>query len=483
VTRTLATVLPVALAAALLGPSPRARAGGPQLQSFASRPDLRPPAVRVRVHRPGAAQGKILVTPKAGPGDAGPMMLDGRGRMLWFRDLPGELKAFNFRAQRYRGKPVLTWFQGYVTGSYGTGVDVIADRHYRVIQKVQAGHGLKADLHEFLLTPRGTAYLTAYRPVTRNLRAVGGPRRGTVAESVVQEVDVRSGKVLWQWSSLKHVKITDAYGGAPLRNPYFDYFHVNSIQELPNRNLLISARVTGAVYLIDHRSGKVIWQLGGKASDFAMGKGATFRGQHDAHMLADGRIALFDNGFPPGPDYPSRVIVLRLDLLGMTAQLVRDYEHPTRPESHSQGGDDFLPNGNVFVGWGGDTPWFSELAPSGRRVFDARFVPRLTNTYRAFRQPWTGSPAEPPRAAAHTPRSGSGETVYASWNGATRAFSWRVLAGSRPGSLHPVARSPRRGFETAIRLKLARPWVAVEAIGPGGRVLRRSAPAAAVTRP
>src|SRR4051812_41148880 len=169
------SALTLLVAAGAASWSSAAQARGPLVQRFVSRPDLRPPAVRVRTASAPPANGLIFVAPKAGAGQAGPMLLDERGRLVWFRDLAGALKAFNFRAQTYRGRPVLSWWQGKVTGSYGTGVNVIADGSYRVIKKVQAGRGLKADLHEFVLTPRGTAYLTAYRPMPYDLRPVGGP--------------------------------------------------------------------------------------------------------------------------------------------------------------------------------------------------------------------------------------------------------------------------------------------------------------------
>jgi hypothetical protein len=294
-------------------------------------------------------------------------------------------------------------------------------------------------------------------------------------DSIVQEVDVRSGRVLFEWHSLGHV----GFGESPWKVPRtadepYDYFHVNSIQEQPDGNLLISARNTNAVYMIDRRTGRVLWRLGGKRSDFRLGPGTGFNGQHDALRLRDGRIAIFDNGFPPLPDRESRVIVLRLDERARTARLVRSYEHPAAPRSHSQGSEEVLPNGNVFVGWGGGGPYFSEFTRSGKLVFDARFEPKTTTTYRAYRQPWRGRPAVPPRLAARA--TGSGETTaYASWNGATDVVAWRVLAGPAPGALSPAASADREGFETAVTVDVAARYIAVEALGGSGAVLGRSA--------
>ena len=80
----------------------------------------------------------------------------------------------------------------------------------------------------------------------------------------------------------------------------YDFFHVNSIQLLPNGNLLVSARHTWTVYEINKKAGAIVWGLGGKRSSFGFGPGANFEWQHDAHLQPDGTLTLFDNGAGPG---------------------------------------------------------------------------------------------------------------------------------------------------------------------------------------
>ena len=55
----------------------------------------------------------VLTINPVGPG--GPMIIDGRGRLVWFQQLPPPLVAANFRPQRFAGHEVLTWWQGKVT--------------------------------------------------------------------------------------------------------------------------------------------------------------------------------------------------------------------------------------------------------------------------------------------------------------------------------------------------------------------------------
>jgi hypothetical protein len=441
----------------------------PVVMRFHSRPDLRPPIIEVQRRAAGRAPGYIFVAPKIGADQTGPMIADDRGRLVWFHHVAPGLRAYDFRAQTYRGKPVLTWWQGRFADGHGSGVGVIADTSYRQIAEVRAVGDYANDLHEFQLTSRGTALITVYRPVSRDLTAIGGPARATVMDSIVQEVDIRTGQRVFEWHSLGHVGLGESYARVPATDgDQFDYFHVNSIDEERNGDLLISARNTRALYEIDRRTGRVQWRLGGKRSDFAMGPGADFLGQHDARRLGDGDIALFDNGFPPLPDRESRVIVLRVDQRKKAARLVRSYKHPSAPHSHSQGSEQALANGNLFAGWGGDSPYFSEFSPDGRLLFDARFAPPRTTTYRAYRMPWRARPAESPRAAATV--DGGRMTVYASWNGATDVAAWRLLVGHDAASLEPVGVTPRSGFETSMRTRRA-PYVAVEALDRAGAVL------------
>ena len=117
--------------------------------------------VRGRAHD-NTAPGYIFVAPKNGPEEAGPgqdgcMIVDDSGQPVWFRPLQNEDKdAFDFKVQRYRGEPVLTWWEGVHTG-YGQGEYVIADGSYREVTRVQAANGYRGGHHEFLISPQNTA--------------------------------------------------------------------------------------------------------------------------------------------------------------------------------------------------------------------------------------------------------------------------------------------------------------------------------------
>jgi hypothetical protein len=437
--------------------------GPPRPPKWHTRPDLRIPALTVTRREQGVSSDPIFIAPYNSPiGQVGAVIVDNDGQPIWENPLAGKVTT-NFRVQSYRGSPVLTWWEGSIELGHGVGEYVIADSSYRTVRRVQAADGLRGDLHEFVITPRDTALLTSYVVRNADLSAVGGSRHGTIQDAIFQEIDLATGRLLLEWRSLEHVPLEDSY--APVGADW-DFFHINSVDLDGDGNLLISSRSMQAVYKLD-RSGAILWRLGGKHSDFEIGPGAGFAWQHDARRQADGTLTLFDNGATPAVEKLSRGLILELDEQAMTATLLHQYTHP-KILSGSQGSTQLLANGNVFIGWG-ETPRVSEFDHSGRLLFDAVLGEKY-QSYRAFRLPWTGLPAEAPAIAV----TGAGEhrTVWASWNGATGVHSWQLLAGAQADAMRAVASTRARGFESALRAGTsAGPYLAVQALGAGGTPL------------
>src|SRR3954451_15918102 len=323
----------------------------PPMQHFLSRPDLRPPPVHVVVAAHGTAPGYIFIAPKKEVEQAGPLILDDRGQVVWFHPLDTH-GVTDFRVQRYRGKPVLTWWRGETAKGIGNGRYVIYDDSDHLIANVTAGHGLSGDIHEFLISPRNTALFTVYRRVPYDLSALSGRQDGKVEEGVVQEVDIKTGRVLFEWHSLPHVSPDEPYEPIPKdESEPFDYFHLNAIEQDGDGAILISARHTHAIYKIRKRDGALLWRLGGKRSSFRLASGASFAWQHDPRLPPGGTLSLFDNAASrPAAGQESRSIMLRLDGKRRTAKLVRSFEHPAPLLSTSQGNAQMLPDGHVFVG-------------------------------------------------------------------------------------------------------------------------------------
>jgi hypothetical protein len=460
-------------------PALRSHRGGTTvkgIQSFRSRPDLRPPEILIDVRAKDVIPGLIFTECHGGVTQQGPMILSETGRLIGFDPVSATptpaRRAFNVRVQTYQGKPVMTYFVGAVVSAHGQGHYLIYDERYHLIAQVHAGNGYQGDLHEFLLTDQGTALFTAYG------EAVGtypSGRRGKYFYGIVQEVDVASGKVLFQWRSDQHVPLAYSYVPAPA-NPAntWDYFHVNAITIDPtDNNLVISSRNTSTAYKVDRTTGRVIWKLGGKHSDFHMGPGSRFYFQHDVNLHPDGVVTIFDNeAGPPNFAKQSRGLVLQIDETKKTASVQTQFHHKPPVLSNALGSVQPLDNGHTFMGWG-TSSYFTEYGPGRTVLFDGRLTPG-TVSYRAFKETWTGTPTTVPSLAAT--RTGATATLYASWNFATEVAGWVVLSGHDANRLDAVGVAKVAGFETAISLPRARTYVAVEAIDGTGAVLGKSKP-------
>ncbi len=452
----------------------RALAAGPRaapaVPRWHTRPDLQIPALTVSRVEQGVSSDPIFIAPYNAPnGQAGAVIVGNDGEPLWENPLSDKVTT-NFRVQRYRDSPVLTWWEGSIELGHGVGEYVIADSSYRTVRRVQAAHGLRGDLHEFVITARDTAFLTSYVVRHADLSSVGGDKNGTVQDAIFQEIDLATGALLLEWHSLDHIQLHESY--APVGSDW-DFFHINSVDLDGDQGLLISSRSTQTVYKLD-RSGAIVWRLGGKLTDFDMGEGAEFAWQHDARRQPDGTLTIFDNGATPAVERRSRGLILDVDERAMTATLAREYTRP-RTLAGSQGSVQLLPGGNVFVGWG-EAPHVSEFDRSGRLLFDATLGEKY-QSYRAFRLPWSAQPAEAPAIAL----SGTGKHIsaYASWNGATEVRAWQLLAGENADALQPLARVPSRGFETTISSVPRAPLLTVQALDANGVTLGRSRAVAA----
>ena len=452
-------------------PTPaRAAHADPNSEHFWSMPGLSPPRLK-RLDDPDGSSGDLFLTP-SNSRQHGPLILNSRGGLVWFDHITNRLAVYNLEAKTYRGKPVLTWWQGKFEDAHGIdGQGVIMDSSYRIVKTVRAGNGYTSDLHEFQVMPDGTAWVDCYVPVRANLTSRQGSAHGTVLDGVIQKIDVRTGRVLWEWHSLGHIPLSESYISASGGGQY-DYLHLNSIQELPGGKVLVSGRNTWAVYLIDERTGRVDWTLGGKRSNFRIRPGAEFEWQHDVTLHRNGVITMFDNADVPHREPSSSAKELRIDTATRTLSLIRRYPHKPARLVSFMGSAQLLPNDDMLVGWG-NTPNFSEYAPSGQEVFNATFLGGV-NSYRAYRFPWHGQPKTPPAVAA-SPGPGGVVTVYSAWNGATEVARWRVLGGPAPNALSTVGETPKRGFETGQVIHGTPRYLAVEALDAHGKVLGTSA--------
>lgn len=469
--------------------------------NFVSAPNLHPMKVTINVNEPGTASGLIFVAPytsfeAAMIGQTGSLIMDDAGNPVWFRPLSSRyIQNTDFRVQSYNGRPVLTMWQGTISGTEASDPNLpvgdpepgayyqIINQNYKVIKRLTAKHGYTADVHEFTITNRNSALFTAVKQVPADLRPYGGPMHGYIDNYSIQEVDLKSGKLLFFWNVLAHVDPEDSMitaASSASTNNIWDCYHVNSVDEGPNNTLLISMRNMWAIYNIDKKTGDIIWQLGGKKSDFTFGQNATFSWQHDARYRLGNRISMFDDACCASssspPECQSHGLILQLDFKKMIANEDRAYYHDPKLYVQTQGNVQNLYNGNKFIGWGQE-PYASEFSnagntkkdPSQNFLYDMQF-PNENISYRSFKNKWIGLPLYPPKIAIE-PLGKTKSIIYVSWNGSTEATSWQVLSGPTCNRLSVVVISVlRTGFETKIEVD-GGPYFQVRALNSCGKVI------------
>jgi Arylsulfotransferase (ASST) len=488
-----------------IGPSPSASsASASGADSYVSAPSLHPPRLSVKVDRLANGGNLLLLDPfanSAAPpaGEAGPLIVENDGSPVWFHPLPAGEQALDFTTQNYAGKPVLSWWQGeaarsglasLAAGSPQPGARYhVLDQRYRQVATVQAQEGFTADPDELALTARGTALLIASKTVPMDLAPYGGAANGEVLDSEVQEISLKTGRLLFKWNMLEHVPLSQSETVPPLTGAW-DPYELDSVQELAGGRLLVSARNTWTVYELEAGSGKILWQLGGNDSSFQLAPQASFHWQSDARLQHGDELTLFDDGCCEvtasglGPaQEAARGLTLALNTSAHSATLVHQYRHAPDLHSAGLGSLQTLPNGNALVGWGG-LPELSEYTSSGKLVYAAS-LPAADGSDRAVRSTWSGLPTTKPSVVA-THRGGR-TTVYVSWNGANLVRYWQVFAGPTTTSLQTeinvgeiISFALPGGFQTAIPVSVGGPLFEVEALGANNHVLAVSAPVRAV---
>ena len=467
--------------------------------SFVSAPNLHPPKLHTDVPTDSKqlAPGYFLVdnfpnvtTPGAMTGEGGPLILNDQLQPVWSYPIGTGVTSTNLKQQTYQGKPVLSWWQGIVTNSgVSTSGEIdVVNQDYRKVATLTAQLPWIISVHDAVISG-SDIWVTAYRNVPADLSAYGGPAAGTVYDAGIQEYNLKTGKLLYTFDALNpggtaNIPLSAAEQPAPAptvpAGTLWDAYHVNAVQLLPNNEILVSMRNTWAAYLINTKTNKIVWTLGGKESSFKVASDAQFAWQHDAQLLPNNRVSLFDDGcceiVGPGQFAPangvSRGLVLSLDTSNHTASLVAAYSRASRPlDAAFLGSMQVLPNGNALVGWGSQ-PYFSEFTKSGKLLLDAVW-PGKDLSYRAlFSNTWVGTPYFPPSGAAR--KTNGKTTVYASWDGDTQVASWKVRAGSNANHLPAVATKTKNGFETPIAIKGSYKTYKVQAFDAKGHLLRTS---------
>ncbi len=455
-------------------------------EHFVTEPELRPPKVTITTPDP-SLEGDIFTDPIPAPeihpgekkllefepvGPNGLMILNPEGKLLYWRQLKEEVGSI-FEPIKYEGKTALAWWQGKVTeAAYGLGEGVIANTAYEPIAYVKAGNGQQADIHELYITPEGQAYIIAVEPVCM---PECNEEHVPVLDDEIQEIDIKTGLVMWSWNALGHVPET--YTEAVPSGGVFDPYHTNSMQALPEHRLLISMRDTSGVYEVEQSTGKILWEISPGHSTFKKRKGVEFHFQHDARLQGKHleTLTMFDDEAGPPLYGPSKGLVLKLTKHAVS--LVHAYENPRPVLTVAEGGMQLQPHGEALLSYGA-TQYIAEFSKrggkkkNGKLLFEAE-LPKGDGTYRVMRFPWSATPNTKPAVVAKR-ESASEVAVYVSWNGATEVAKWEVLAGEAADALAPVTTAEWSNFETRIPVASTDTVFEVKALDKEGKVLATS---------
>ncbi|KAK3623693.1 hypothetical protein LTR56_021450 [Elasticomyces elasticus] len=438
---------------------------------YRSRPDLSPPRLNITLPATkDVGTGYLFVAPFAGlpdtshvqhgPRQAGPCIFRDDGDLVWSGYGYYSIWATNFQVVQWQGQAVLACFEGDHNPNYGHGHGhvTLLGRHYETVRELRAGRHKISDKHKFQAVGGDTALIQIYQPEARDLNAYGAETEQVwIVNAIVQELNIVTGEVLFEWSGLDHVSpdkstlpVTKGQAGSGYNSSdAWDYFHINSYPK------------------INGMDGSIIWRLGGKQSTFKLDKGVKFCFQHHARWLqqyddvevislydnsAHGSEANGDDGLHTAPTSSGKI--LELNTTSWTAELVQGFYPPDGLLSKSQGSTQVLPNGNVLVNWGSEGA-MTECLPNGTVIFhaymDSGELGAGVQNYRAHRYNWTGVPYEEPAVAANDDEYGT--SVYVSWNGDTETNLWRFLGNTADeGEPYTLGEVPRTSFETVLSL-------------------------------
>ncbi|GAB7366271.1 hypothetical protein MBLNU230_g7829t1 [Neophaeotheca triangularis] len=469
---------------------------------FKSRPDLHPPIITFDVLKPDlVTPGYVFLAPYRNV-DPGPYIYDNAGNLVWSgAGSSGPKTAHTPRVCQYKGEDHLCYFQGEQHQGFARGHGVIMNKHYQIVRTVESsGAGASSDMHEFKMTPYSdgtTALMTVYQPrqydLTTNPRFNVVKGMGWVVEGVFQEVEIETGKVIFEWRSLDHVDpglswtmpgTTDTSGDGLGEKSPWDYFHLNSIDKNKEGDYLLSARHVSALYKISGKDGHIMWEMGGNNPTFEQ-TNFNFSYQHHARWISENSthtvLSFYDNAsntFNSTGEF-SHGWIIEIDHSNSTASVVKEWGAP-EPEggllSGSQGNMQLLSSGNVHIGWG-EHPWFSEHTADGEAVMYGKLAERASNVmiYRSNKYNWTAQPLTKPALWTYSREGKDKMASFASWNGATDVASWNFYhSDSSEGPWHLAGNATKTGFETEWHTPTLAPWSYAQALDVKGHALASS---------
>lgn len=354
----------------------------------------------------------------------GPHIYSTDGELVWSgAPFVKYFNTFDFRMSRMNGEEMLTFI--WPKNSENQEGGFIMNNKYEVVKilDMRGDHQIRPNMHDLNLIDDGKRALMLTMPYQNKSHVViPGEFNGEckVERQGFKELDVETGDVIFEWNSRHHIGVDETtYFPGLSRTPatfeqmcssYWDITHLNAIDKFDDGDYLLSARHTNTLYKISHKTGEIIWRLGGVKSDFnfhdprtifARQHHARFRSQNATHTV----VSLFDNAVG---DYPSKassfeswglVLALRTDVTPMTVELVTRFQKPftsmqdSHPLEKARGTVELMPPNedgkvNWFVGWVIGSQISEHASEDGRMLMHAEFRIPEAASYRAYKMDW-----------------------------------------------------------------------------------------------
>ncbi|KAL8764462.1 MAG: hypothetical protein Q9194_007065, partial [Teloschistes cf. exilis] len=411
-------------------------------QIFDSVP-FNPPVLNITSHRQNLAPGLLFLTPSDfGPPsgatkEVAPVIVTDSGQLVWNGP---SAEAADLQLFTYKGRPTLSYWSGISSNGVGYGKITFLDTSYNEILTLcpqlnlttpdNIKYACQAGIHEASLTDRNTLLIDAYNVTMADLSSVGGPVHGWVFDNLILEIDPASGAILYRWSALEHIPITETKqplaGTARNQSQPFDWFHLSSIVQMGD-GLLVSSRHTWTVYLVGADS-NIRWRLqGATGGDFGpLPANAQFAWQHHARPRHMSNTSLTLSLFNNANNYPYNLTSISSTGLELNLTLPPNSSHspallerlhdPANPiYAGSQGSYQTLPHDHVLLDYG-QVPVLCEYNAVGEAIWTAQYgTPNRAQGYRAFKYEWHATPTTSPDLTVK--KSGGGSVDACGYRG------------------------------------------------------------------
>jgi hypothetical protein len=283
-----------------------------------------------------------------------PLATDLQGRVVWYYDVSQAGLTRTYPGQNLvPGGTVLILGVDQYAASRGTldvlreidlAGNVVRETNVNAVnaQLTALGHNpIFSFTHDVKRLPNAQTAVIGSTERTVNIN--GTPTNYVGMTIVVLDADFH---VTWVWDAFDHLDVNrgpilgevlragdpDQVAASTPILPAVDWLHLNAVSWSPaDGNLVLSLRHQDWVIKVDYRNGEgdghIIWRLG-QGGDFAANStdpSPWFSHQHNAHLIDDHTLILFDNGDTrraSDPTADSRGQVWTLDEQTMTATLV-----------------------------------------------------------------------------------------------------------------------------------------------------------------